>query len=705
MSTETVRPAGTLEDNERVALSGPAMGLRRLEDVRWQRPIVYPALLILCLAWTWHAGRDLNWDLLNYHVYAGFSVVHDRFGQDFFAAFPAYYTPYAHTLFYGLLVSGLSAPAMAAALVTVHCVLLWLVHELALRVSAGHSRRIAGGVAVFAALFAFANPLFLQVLGTSFIDATTSLPVLACWVLLFGVDAQGRGRAALFGGLLMGVATALKLSNAIFVIATIPAVLMLAGNWRAGVSRTLVYGIASGVGFLLVAGPWALRLWHEFGNPFFPMFNDLFRSPDFPSDLQGTTLERFLPGSVWDAMILPVRMLLPVSMIQAETASPDLRYAALLTLVVLWAARVAWRGLSPSRGAIGSVLRRGGVRRGEIRRGEIRATPLMALGVVFLVSWCLWLLTSGNGRYFLPGASIAGILVCGTLAAWLGRTRGRVMVLWLAVLLSLQAAQIALGAAPRFISAPWSARWLEIRVPERYRQNAYFHLVLGPLSTAFLAPFVHPDSGFFNLSGGFEFDPDGPGSARVDRLLKASEGRVRMSTLMQTKTPDGRYRMPGLASLDNRLLPWGLRIDASDCDSIGLDSGLSGLIVTGVDEGVRTFPDAILSCAVVPAAPADRLRHDAERRRIEPVFDHLEQACPNLFKPRGLRAVGGDGRWTKGYGATDTTVSISGERIHYVSAMRDPNGVVVGSVADWIDAPGRLDCEGASTSSPNGASP
>ena len=51
----------------------------------------------------------MAWDTLNYHLYAGFSAVNDRFAQDYFAAGPpSYFNPYAYVPFYALVSIGTS---------------------------------------------------------------------------------------------------------------------------------------------------------------------------------------------------------------------------------------------------------------------------------------------------------------------------------------------------------------------------------------------------------------------------------------------------------------------------------------------------------------------------------------------------------------------------------------------------------------------
>ena len=49
---------------------------------------VYAACTVLALLIDCLLGKDMASDTLSYHVYAGFSALHDRFSQDYFAAGP-----------------------------------------------------------------------------------------------------------------------------------------------------------------------------------------------------------------------------------------------------------------------------------------------------------------------------------------------------------------------------------------------------------------------------------------------------------------------------------------------------------------------------------------------------------------------------------------------------------------------------------------
>ncbi len=124
-------------------------------------------------------------DTLSYHLYAGFSAVHDRFAQDYFPAGSSVLLQSLHLC--TLLLSGrtnLSSLEISSVLAMAHSVMLWLTYELAVSVCPSddkHKRLMFGlcGVA-----FALINPVLLQQIGSTFADITTGEMVLAGWLLL-----------------------------------------------------------------------------------------------------------------------------------------------------------------------------------------------------------------------------------------------------------------------------------------------------------------------------------------------------------------------------------------------------------------------------------------------------------------------------------------------------------------------------------------
>ena len=309
------------------------------------RLAAYAVSTLAAVLWTLYAGKDVNWDAMNHHLYAGFSAVNDRFAVDFFAAGAAsYFNPLSQVPFYWMIAAGVPALAIGVALASAHASMLWITYELALAVNPDPRGRQV--VAMVAMLLAALNPVFVQAVGSSFNDITAGAFTLGAWLALVRArDPRGGGLA--LAGALLGVATALKLSNGVFAIAALPMLVMLPGARRAGAKGLLLFGGAGVAAFAIVAGPWALKLWHAFGNPMFPMFNAYFASPDFITD--ALKHERFTPDSVASAMFRPFHMALSERMIHTEPRAADVRYAALLLVFAWTGASIAMRSLVRTR--------------------------------------------------------------------------------------------------------------------------------------------------------------------------------------------------------------------------------------------------------------------------------------------------------------------------------------------------------------------
>src|SRR6185437_13866845 len=74
------------------------------------RAWTYVACTVLAVLVSALLGKDMGWDTLDYHFYAGFSALHDRFGLDYFpAGSQSYFGPYVYVPFFLLAKSQLPA--------------------------------------------------------------------------------------------------------------------------------------------------------------------------------------------------------------------------------------------------------------------------------------------------------------------------------------------------------------------------------------------------------------------------------------------------------------------------------------------------------------------------------------------------------------------------------------------------------------------
>jgi len=645
---------------------------------RWH---VYFACVALALACNYVLGKDMAWDTLNYHLYLGFSALNDRFGQDYFAAGPlAYLNPYAYIPFYAMVRAGLPALVICSVLAAAHSIILWLTFELGVAVCPSTDRRTRVFAGSCAVALAFMNPILMQEIGSCFADITTAELALGGWLLLAGAVRVPRKSRVIYAGLILGAASALKLSNALSAVSAFAMLAMLPLGWRGKIRYGFLYGISVGIGFAGVAAPWSFRLAKVFGNPMFPMFNNIFRSPEFTMESMGNAY-RFIPESIAEALWRPFAMINPAQMVHEELSAPDPRYAMLVLLVFLLILRWAWRRLDQASPPQSNPQLNESTR------------ILAALGCGLGVHWILWLRVSGNSRYVLAMACVAAVVITGMLFR-LFESRPKARNYTLAIIFVTQAVQLYMGAEYRWNGVPWGGQWFDVSVPEKLKTEPNLYLTLGTLSNSFLAPFLAKDSGFVNVAGGYTLDPDGANGARVRALIHRFSPNLRV-VFVAAKPYENAEGPEPLPQVEDALLWFGLRPDMDDCATItvhGLPPELEIRYQTSLPrEPQNRDTTYVATCRLVPDT-ADRSALIARQRAVNLVFDRLEDACPKLFQPRRLVSVHYGDVWRRIYGGTDIVAWVSHGRVKFRDQIR-PHGVIdVGSESDWAKAPLRLDC-------------
>jgi hypothetical protein len=641
---------------------------------------IYLTCTAVALLTNYFLGKDMSWDMLNYHFYAGFSALNHRFAQDYFAAGPqSYFNPYAYVPFYSLARSGLSSLAISSLLAVAHSTILWLTFELAICVCPSNDDRNRLTMGICAVALALANPILIQQLGSSFADITTAALVLGGWLLLVSAVRRPRHGAMIFAGLLLGAAAALKLTNSVHAIASFAVLVWLPLPLRARGRHFLLYGAFLGVGFGIVAAPWSCHLAAMFGNPFFPMLNTIFHSPEFTSE--PLRQFRFIPANFAQALWRPFAMVNPVRMVHEELSAPDPRYAVLLVLSCALLAR--WL-----RNRFESVVPRS-------VQLHVGLRVLGALGCGFAADWTLWLSASGNSRYFLPMASVAAVLLVAVLFR-LFASRLKVRNYILAAIFLSQGVQLLMGAEFRWTGVPWGGQWFNISMPEKLAAEPNLFLTVGMQSNSFLAPFLAPNSGLVNFSGSYTpLAKEGASGRRVEALIDRYKPQVRMLVRGEKLYSDEEQRLPRLSYVNDALARFGLRVDTTDCATIavrGLPPDLElGFKGSKPNQAASLDVTYLVSCHVVDG-PVDLSTIIARQQTVDLVLNRLEDACPELLQPSRSGTEHDGDAWLRRYGNTDLRATVSNGRVHIRDPLRADALIYAGRESDWIQAAQRLDC-------------
>ena len=647
------------------------------------RRLVYAGCTVLALLCNYALGVDLCWDTLNYHLYAGLSAVHDRFAQDYFAAGPqSYFNPYAYAPFYALVRSGLPALAVSSILAIAHSATLWLTYELAICVCPSDNRRIRLTVGLCAVALAFLNPILIQQVGSSFSDITTAVLVLSGWLLLARAVRAPHAAPMVCAGLLLGAASALKLTNAVHAMAAMTLILFVPRCLAVRARYAIGYGGALAFGFSIVAAPWAYRLAHSFGNPFFPLLNSVFRSPEFTTE--PLHHYRFIPDSFAEALWRPFAMLNPVPMVQEEASAPDLRYAVLLVLISCVVLHWLWR-----RHAAPGQL-------DTTKQCQDSACVVTALGCGLAVDWTVWLSVSGNGRYFLPMASVTAVLIVALLfrelAAW-RKLRNYSLV----VILGIQSVQLWMGAEYRWDPLPWGGPWFKVDMPAKLALEPTLHLTIGVQSNSFVAAYLADGAGLVNVSGGYALGLQGANGTQINALIERYAPHVRVLLPGARLYEDAEQRAPLRSQVDDVLERFDLRVDPSDCATITVRGAPPALEIQMVGRARPAEPQSrdttkLLSCLAVRNDPAVRDADSARERTAELALNRLEDACPKLFQPRRLQTEHIGSRWQRYYINTDLMAWVNRGQVSFHDLLRDDGLVYLGRDSDWATAPLRLTC-------------
>jgi hypothetical protein len=383
----------------------------------------------------------------------------------------------------------------------------------------------------------------------------------------------------------------------------------------------------------------------------------------------------------------PFEIMSAAPMVDNEVPSPDLRYALLAILgaaALIGLLRRTWRGSASVAGP-------------KAQGASWRA--LAALGCAFLADWVLWLRASGNGRYFLAMACVAGVLVAALVVCLLAQ-RPRLRTHLLLLILLAQGTQLALGAEFRY-SAWWNGGpWLQVSMPKE-PSTAGLYFTYGDLPNSFLAPFLPQGFGLINIGGDYELVPGGANGERVQLLIRKYAPNLRVVMMSRLGRTGSQVDATLFADASDALEPFGLRADSGACASINVSDVNRASVVPAVE--FRRSPRYgdystfyLVTCPVV-SAPVERdPQLVARRAAANVVFNRVESACPELFRPsRPVTRNYSTSRaqtWVRRYEETSVTTIVGPQYVVLTFDDRSGAAAFLGRQSDWERAPRRLAC-------------
>jgi hypothetical protein len=433
-----------------------------------------------------HRGQDVNWDQRNYHIGVPFLLAHGTFWDSIApAGLQSYLNPYVMEIqFFAM--RHLSAISFAVTL----AVFQSLAFMIAGLISAEVAHPIGGSQATVLGLLGFAlsllAPIPLSEAGTTYIDLVTAVPVLGAYALLLtrGHRLSFLTSAAL-AGVLLGAATALKLTNGIFALGAAGFALAGPESLRQRIIWLLACGSAAIVAFATVGGAWYIEVWEHFRNPFFPFYNNIFRSPDYPT--VPMRWNEFLPRSPLAIWVYPLYWVVPGRLYWLLGGSPASGWGSPSSEVFFRDARwiAAICGITLFLAALPIFRRWARARLND---------PATGLLFAFIIGYVVWLFNFSIQRYAVPLDILCGVALL-VLVMRLP-TKG----LEFALLFAMVLGSGQMMFVPSWGRLPWRSYSQPIN-PQRLQFDGPTIVFLTVKPSLFIAASLPPDTRYVGVAG------------------------------------------------------------------------------------------------------------------------------------------------------------------------------------------------------------
>ncbi len=278
----------------------------------------FTALLLVALvcALALHLGEDLNFDLLNYHYLNGYLYKHGLLFNDSIATIQSYIDPILNFVYYEL-ISKTTPRNVALVLAASQSISLFGAFSLSWIFLRDFGKLHRFVISLVASTVPIILPIFWSEAGGTMGDVLLSSFVMASLIIAtFGAlithSSKMKYLALFASGVSLGVVVGFKLTNAVFVIGlgvAISITLFMAEGVRASLKGLVFLGFGVAVGFAVCYGSLGLALWHAYGNPVFPYFSNIFKTPYM---LSTSTLQdkRWFPTSSVGYLLTPFEYLI-----------------------------------------------------------------------------------------------------------------------------------------------------------------------------------------------------------------------------------------------------------------------------------------------------------------------------------------------------------------------------------------------------------
>ena len=460
-------------------------------------------------------------DLVNYHYYSGYLALNkSRLLTDIIpSSIQGYFNPYIYVPYF--LLYKIASPILVGGIIGgihgLNFILIYLIARICLIHWPLQKARLAS---FLIAVFGLLNPFFLSMIGASWSDNLTPIPILFALATLIYLkfpndndtdntvitSAGNQYVRFAFAGLLIGLAVGFKLTNISFAVGLFPAWLVgLNLKNNSALRKYLKEFVAtfSGItiGFLMIDGFWRWSLWSNFQNPLFPYYNEIFKSKKI-IEIWTNTPPAAAAQNLKDYFIYPFQWVLGIPPV-TEWGFRDIRFAIIYVLsflLLIYFIDKFWTGIYKS-----SVI------------SPVSKTPVYINNRwKFILIWAgfsylFWINQFGALRYLMPVTLLAGLIIFVLLNNFI-ESKNEILKIFVIILI-ISSATIKIPYYGRLMWENYNGKqsvqhenfysWYPIKLPDTVARNPKTIYFSNGLSIAI--PFFPEESRFF---GYMHLNPD-----------------------------------------------------------------------------------------------------------------------------------------------------------------------------------------------------
>ncbi|MEM9740026.1 MAG: hypothetical protein AAF829_09165 [Pseudomonadota bacterium] len=411
--------------------------------------------------------RDASYDIVHYHLYNGWAFVNGTASGDLAPAeMHSFLNPYWQALVWQA-TQMLPGRLVAFIFGGLQGLILPALYALTRRLLGPHGQAPRAVVVWSVTLAGFLCVGQFVMAASLRNDGLCALIFLASLLALIPRHGGTPSPGMLAGAsLLLGLSLGLKPTNAIYVAGFAIMALAIMPNWGLRGRAAIICAVSGLFGTLVTGGPWAWHLWSEFGNPIFPIANDVFAAPMGPDG--GFRDERYLPSGILDAVVRPFLFLFDGELVhEAGFFDPRFQMAYLAAPAIL--AMAASKSIQVPRGLVA-----------------------LSLGLLALIA--TWTAVFSISRYAIGVWMLGPVLAAAAITTWRPRILDGARP---ALYVALSAGLLMVVTKPphlrRLAWTTWTGPYVSVEVPQADKYAGAVVAFSGDFPSAFTAP-AFPES-------------------------------------------------------------------------------------------------------------------------------------------------------------------------------------------------------------------